>query len=117
MNGKVNILEVLERSAQVWSPQIVGEVNDYDVKATNAAGEYLRHVHEHTDEIFIGLSGRLYLDLDDRTVTLEPMEVYTVPAGVVHGPRAEPGTRLLFVEPRGTTQDGTVTGATGQRSS
>lgn len=116
MTGKMNILEVLDRTSQVWFPQIVGEVNNYDLKATNAAGEYLRHVHVDTDEIFIVLSGRLFLDLDDATVTLEPMEVYTVPAGVAHSPRAEPGTRLLFVEPRGTTQDGTAAGATGHRS-
>ena len=116
MERKVHILEVLDRTEQVWSPQIVGEVNDYAVKATNAAGGYCRHVHADTDEIFIVLSGRLHLDLDDRTVTLEPMEVYTVSAGVAHRPRAEAGTRLLFVEPRGTTQDGTAAGATGRRS-
>ena len=57
---------------------------------TNTAGEYLRHVHADTDEMFIVLLGRLYLDLDDVSVTLEPMEVYTVRAGVAHAPRADP---------------------------
>lgn len=116
MSGKVNILEVLDSTEEIWSPQIVGEVNGYDVKVTNAEGEFLRHVHDETDEIFIVLSGRLHLDFDDRSVTLDPLDVFTVPAGVAHRPRAEPNTRILFVEPRGTTQDGSAEGFTGHRS-
>jgi mannose-6-phosphate isomerase-like protein (cupin superfamily) len=102
--------------AATWSPQIIGELNDYDVKAANVAGEYPEHDHPDTDELFIVLSGRLHLDLPDRTVTLEPMDVFTVPRGVRHRPRAEPGTRILNIEPRGTTQDGTAQGDTGHRN-
>ncbi len=61
------------------------------------------------------IAGRLFLDLPDRTVTLDPMDLFTVPRGVQHRPRAEPGTRILMLEPRGTTQDGTATGNTGAR--
>lgn len=61
------------------------------------------------------LSGRMELELPDRTVSLGPMDVFTVPQGVRHRPRAELGTRILMIEARGTTQDGTATGATGQR--
>lgn len=98
-----------------WDPHVVGEVNDYDVKVANVEGDFEAHVHADTDEIFVVLRGVLHLELPDETVTLGPYDVYTVPRGVRHRPRAEPGTRILMVEPRGTTQDGTATGSTGRR--
>ena len=115
MTHPSNVHHVLDAVETLWSPQVVAEVNDYDVKAANVAGEYPEHDHPDTDELFIVLSGRLYLDLPDRTVTLNPMDVFTVPRGVRHRPRAEPGTRIINVEPRGTTQDGTADGDTGSR--
>lgn len=113
--GKLNINDVMDGVAELWSPQVVGEVNDYDVKAANVAGDYTEHVHADTDEIFLVLSGRLFLELADETVTLDPFDVYTVPAGVAHRPRAEPGTRILNIEPRGTTQNGQAGGNAGAR--
>jgi mannose-6-phosphate isomerase-like protein (cupin superfamily) len=115
VDEKRNLTEVLDGIDELWSPHVVGEVNDYDVKVANVAGQFTEHAHEDTDEIFLVIAGRLFLDLPDRTITLEPMELFTVPRGVRHRPRAEPGTRILMLEPRGTTQDGTPSGTTGIR--
>lgn len=115
MAGKRNLMTVLDGIDAVWSPHVVGEVNDYDVKVANVAGEFTEHVHDDTDEVFLVLTGRLYLDLPDQTVTLDPMDLFTVARGTRHRPRAEPGTRILMLEPRGTTQDGTPEGAAGIR--
>ena len=112
---KQNVHDVLDGVPELWSPHVVGEVNDYDVKAANVAGDYPEHVHDDTDEIFLVLAGRLRLDQPDRTVVLEPLDLFTVPRGVRHRPHAEPGTRILNIEPRGTTQDGTAVGTTGRR--
>lgn len=112
---KRNVHEVLDLIEQLWSPHVVGEVNGYDIKVANVAGEFAAHVHDDTDEVFLVLAGRLHLDLPDRTVTLDPMDVFTVPRGVRHRPRADPGTRILMLEPRGTSQDGTRTATTGVR--
>jgi mannose-6-phosphate isomerase-like protein (cupin superfamily) len=112
---KRNVNDVLDTVGELWSPHVVGEVNDYDVKAANVAGEYPEHVHEDTDEIFVVLSGRLHLDLPDGSVSLDPLDIFTVPRGTRHRPRAEPGTRILNIEPRGTTQDGSAEGTTGHR--
>jgi mannose-6-phosphate isomerase-like protein (cupin superfamily) len=115
MDDKLNLIEVLDGIGELWSPHVVAEVNDYDVKVANLDGEFTEHVHEDTDELFLVLAGRLFLDLPDRTVTLEPMELFTVARGVTHRPRAEAGTRILLLEPRGTSQDGTDSGTTGIR--
>jgi mannose-6-phosphate isomerase-like protein (cupin superfamily) len=115
MRPKRNIDTVMDAVTEMWSPHVLGEVNDYDVKVANVAGSYVEHVHEDTDEIFVVLAGRLTLDLPDGPVVLDPMDVCTVPRGVPHRPSAEPGTRVLMVEPRGTAQDG-ADGSTGVRA-
>ncbi len=105
----------MDQVSELWSPQVLGEVNDYDVKGANLEGDFLEHIHADTDEIFIVLAGRLHLDLPDGTVSLDPFDIYTVPKGVAHRPRADPGTRIINIEPRGTTQDGRDDGNTGAR--
>jgi mannose-6-phosphate isomerase-like protein (cupin superfamily) len=82
MAEKQNVQVVLDGFAELWSPQVVGVINDYDVKAANLAGEYPEHVHDDTHEIFLVLAGRLYLDLPDRTVVLDPLDLFTVPRSV-----------------------------------
>jgi mannose-6-phosphate isomerase-like protein (cupin superfamily) len=112
---KQNLTQVLDGIEATWSPHVVGEVNDYDVKVANVAGDFTEHVHADTDEVFLVLAGRLQLHLPEGTVTLDPMDLYTVKKGVRHRPEAAPGTRILMLEPRGTSQDGTATGNTGTR--
>lgn len=54
------------------------------------------HVHENSDEMFIVLSGVIYLDFDSTSVKLCAGESYTVPAGVTHKSRV-PGRAELIV--------------------
>lgn len=91
-----------------WEPRIVAHVNDYDVKIAKVEGDYVEHAHAATDEYFHVLAGELVLDLPEqgRSVTLRAGDVFTVPRGVRHRPRASPGTRILMFEPRGTVNAG-----------
>jgi hypothetical protein len=45
----VNLDRALDSFAEIYSPRIVGRVNDYDVKIAHAEGEHVWHVHEDTD--------------------------------------------------------------------
>ncbi len=99
-----NVMTILDGVDELWSPHVIGEINDYDVKVANVAGDFAEHAHPDTDELFLVMAGRLLLDLPDRTVTLGEMDLFTVPRGVRHRPRADPGTRILMVELRGTAQ-------------
>lgn len=83
---KRNVLKILDGIDERWSPHVVGESNDYDVKVANVAGEFVERAHPDTDEIFLVIAGRLFLDLPDRTVTLDQMDLFTVPRGVRHRP-------------------------------
>ncbi|MFF3252754.1 cupin domain-containing protein [Actinacidiphila glaucinigra] len=106
MSDKRNIDTVMDAVDQKWMPHVLAEVNDYDVKVANVEGDFPEHAHADTDEFFLVLAGRLHLELPDRTVALGPHEVFTVPRGVPHRPRAEEGTRILMFEPRGTVNTG-----------
>jgi mannose-6-phosphate isomerase-like protein (cupin superfamily) len=110
----VSLDRAFESFDEIWSPRIVTAVNDYDVKIARGSGDFPEHDHPETDEFFLVLGGRLHLALPDRTVTLGPGEVFTVPRGVRHRPRAVEGTRFLMFEPRGTPNTGDpATGSTG----
>jgi mannose-6-phosphate isomerase-like protein (cupin superfamily) len=98
-----------------WRNLVLTTVNDSVVRLGVIEGEYHWHLHEREDEFFMTLEGVLELDLRDadgteRSVTLFPLEAFTVPRGVVHRTRAEERTTILMVEqatvaPAGTAAD------------
>jgi mannose-6-phosphate isomerase-like protein (cupin superfamily) len=70
-------------------------------------GPFTWHVHDGTDDFFLVLKGELDIELRDRTVTLQPGELFVVPKGVEHRPHARKGeVHLLLVEPTGTPNTG-----------
>jgi mannose-6-phosphate isomerase-like protein (cupin superfamily) len=107
---KVNLARSLASFSQFWDPKIVGELNGQQVKLAKAHGEFVWHHHEHEDELFLVLAGRLHMDYRDRTETLEPGEMVIVPRGVEHRPRADEETHILLFEPAGTLNTGNAGG-------
>jgi mannose-6-phosphate isomerase-like protein (cupin superfamily) len=106
----VSLSNALASFAEIYSPRIVGRVNDYDVKIAHARGDYVWHVHEDTDEFFLVLDGAFDVSLRDadggeRTVSLGPGEIFVVPRGAEHKP-SSPGGSILMFEPRGTVSTG-----------
>ena len=61
-------------------------------------GEYHWHKHDNDDEFFFVLQGKLFIDLEDKTIELEPMQGVTITRGVMHRPRAPHKTVMLMVE-------------------
>jgi mannose-6-phosphate isomerase-like protein (cupin superfamily) len=89
---KVNLEERFSRFDVLWNPQVVGTINDYDVKLVKVRGEFVWHQHDNTDEFFLVTHGRLRIQLDGGgDVGLGPGEFFVVPRGVRHCPVAELG--------------------------
>ena len=105
---KVNLAQKLALFSEHWSPRIVADVNDCQVKLAKFQGEFVWHRHEREDELFLVLEGRLRMDFRDRQVWLERGELIVVPRGVEHRPVAEQEVHVLLVEPRGTLNTGDV---------
>lgn len=105
---KINLLEKLSQFDEHWSPRLVAELNGQHVKLAKLKGEFVWHHHEHEDELFYVLKGRLTIQLRDRQVVLEPGECFVVPRGVEHRPMAEEEAHILLFEPAGTLNTGNV---------
>lgn len=90
-----------------WQPRTVGEFNGHDLMVAKVFGDYHWHTHPDTDDFFLVLSGRLWMDLpNDETVEIAPGQVFVVPRGVPHRPRALEETTILLIEPTGTPNSG-----------
>lgn len=69
-------------------------------------GEYHWHKHDHDDEFFYVVEGELLIDLEGRTVALQPRQGFVVPKGVMHRTRAAERTVILMVENAGIIPTG-----------
>jgi mannose-6-phosphate isomerase-like protein (cupin superfamily) len=69
-------------------------------------GDFHWHKHDAEDEFFYVLEGRLDIELEDRTVSLEPGQGVTIPRGVMHLPHARGRTVVLMVEKSGVVPTG-----------
>ena len=98
---------------ELWSPRVIAEVDDDYVKVAKVHGTFGWHAHADEDELFVVLDGRLHIEMEASTVTLGPGELYVVPKGVRHNPRADEVTLVMLIEKRSTLHTGdTVTGKT-----
>jgi mannose-6-phosphate isomerase-like protein (cupin superfamily) len=107
---KVNLTEAFERFQEQWSPKIIGDVNDCQVKVVKVRGEFVWHSHEAEDELFMVVKGRFTLRFRDREEELEEGELMIVPRGVEHQPTAEEEAWLLVFEPATTLNTGDAGG-------
>ena len=85
---------------------MVADFNGHDVMVVKVNGEFSWHSHADTDDFFMVLSGRLTIQMRDGDVVLEPGELYVVPKGIEHCPKADEETHLLLIEPVGTPNTG-----------
>ena len=105
-----NVSDALDLISDYWQPRRLTSVDDYDVKVVKLQGEFAWHTHPDTDELFMVRTGQLIIQLRDRDVHLGPDDVFVIPAGVEHFPRADQEVSALLFEPKGTVNTGDVGG-------
>ena len=81
-----------------WYNQTLCKVNESVVRLGVMQGEYHWHKHENDDEFFFVLDGHFIIDLEDRSIDLQPREGFVVPKGIVHRTRAPDRAVILMVE-------------------
>ncbi len=94
----IDVPEIVGHCSQKWFNQTLTRVNDSVVRLGIVQGEFHWHKHDRDDEFFYVLEGRLYLDLEGRTIELGQGQGVTVPRGVLHRTRALQKTVMLMVE-------------------
>jgi mannose-6-phosphate isomerase-like protein (cupin superfamily) len=110
MSDKINLARKLALFTDHWSPRTVAQFNDCDVMVVKLKGEFVWHKHDETDDLFLVLKGHVTIQLRDRNVELAEGELFVVPRGVEHCPRADEEAALLVIEPMGTVNTGDAGG-------
>lgn len=104
--NKININEKFELFSQEWTPKVIAESNGQLVKIAKGSGELVWHSHDNEDELFIVIKGQLTLQLRNEDIVLNAGEMYVVPKGIEHCPKAEPDTHFMMIEPSSTAHTG-----------
>src|ERR1700743_257533 len=94
----IDVQEIVNTVRDKWFNQTLTKVNDSVVRIGIVEGEYHWHKHEKDDEFFFVLEGQLLIDLEDRTIALDPWQGFTISKGVLHRTRAPKKTVMLMVE-------------------
>ena len=103
---KIDLKEKLSMFSDHWSPKVVAEMNDYQIKLVKIEGDFVWHNHEDTDELFFVIEGNMEIEFEDKTVELNEGEMYVVPKGVNHKPSAQNECKVMLIEPRGVVNTG-----------
>jgi len=94
----IDVPEVVKGCKEKWYNQTLTKINNSVVRLGIIEGEFHWHKHDKDDEFFFVLSGKLYIDLQDRTIELEKEQGVTISRGVMHRPRAPEKVVMLMVE-------------------
>ncbi|KFN43675.1 cupin domain-containing protein [Arenimonas oryziterrae] len=98
--------QIAANLAELWSPRVIADVDDSYVKVARVEGTFGWHSHEHEDEMFLVLQGRLRIDMDSGAVELGEGELYVVPKGVRHNPSAAGECLVMLIERKSTLHTG-----------
>ena len=102
----INLQDKFSLFKDTWSPKVVAEMNDYQLKLVKLKGDFVWHKHDDTDEVFIIIKGSLVIELRDGSVSLNEGEMYVVPKGVEHKPVATEECHAMLMEPKGVVNTG-----------
>ena len=103
---KINLEQKFSMFNEHWTPKIIAELNDYQIKIVKVEGDFVWHDHSDTDEFFFVIEGTLFIEFESETMELNAGELYVVPKGVQHRPFAHGECKVMLIEPRGVVNTG-----------
>jgi len=104
----VNLREKFGKFQDYWNPRVIGDLNDFHVKAVKLKGEFVWHHHDNEDELFLVVSGTLRMKFRDHEAVVREGEFIIVPRGVEHCPVADEEVHLVLIEPSTTLNTGNI---------
>lgn len=109
----INLARKFAAFHDYFSPKIVGELNNFQVKLVKVQGEFMWHHHHAEDEMFMVTKGELHMKWRDSGGSehdnpIRPGEFIIVPRGTEHMPYTLEETHIILFEPAGTLNTGNV---------
>lgn len=102
----INLKDKLSKFNDLWSPKVIGEMNDYQFKLIKITGDFEWHSHPDTDKVFFTLEGEMIIDFRDGQVKISEGEMFVLPKGVEMKPSAEKECHIMLVEPKSLVNTG-----------
>lgn len=107
----INFIDKFSKFSETWTPKILGQFDNYYLKAAKMDGEFVWHSHENEDELFIIVSGNLTIHFRDGEVNLCAGDSFIVPRCTEHKPVAHGEVCCLLIEKAGVLNTGEQAGA------
>ncbi len=104
----INLADKFNSFSDRWSPKIIGELNDFYIKAVKLKGEFVWHHHDQEDEMFLVTKGTLRMKFRDREAVVREGEFIIVPHGNEHLPVADEEVHVVLFEPKSTLNTGNI---------
>ena len=106
MTKPINIYSKFNKFDDYWSPKVISEMNNYQFKLVKIKGEFIKHNHSDTDEVFIVIKGSMKIEFDSEIIEINEGEMIVVPKGVDHKPTSEEECQIMLIEPKGVVNTG-----------
>ena len=100
---KINLQSKYKKFNDLWSPKVIAEMNDYQFKLAKIKDDFIWHQHDDTDEVFIVLEGKIFIEFEKETIELNEGEMIVVPMGTKHKPYSKEESCIMLVEPSGVS--------------
>lgn len=92
----ININDKLALINDHWNPRIAADLNGQQIRFVKILGAFPFHKHEHEDEMFFVVKGKMRIDFEDHFEEVNQNEFLIVPANVIHRPVAEQEVELMM---------------------
>jgi mannose-6-phosphate isomerase-like protein (cupin superfamily) len=105
----MNVVDLKEKFSlfnEYWRSKIAGELNGQYVKLAKLKGEFVWHHHEHEDELFMVVKGKLAIKLKGQNIELNEGQFFIIPRGVEHLPVVEKECHVMLLEPKSVLNTG-----------
>ena len=94
---KINFKNKFKKFSDQWSPKVIAELNDYQFKLVKIQNDFIWHQHNDTDEVFIVIKGKMFIEFETELIELNEGEMIVVP---------KEEASIMLVEPRGVLNTG-----------
>ena len=79
MTKTINLYSKLDKFSDYWSPKVIDKMNNYKFKLVKIKGEFIKHHHSDTDEVFIVIKGSIKIEFNTEILTINEGEMIVVP--------------------------------------
>jgi quercetin dioxygenase-like cupin family protein len=108
-HSPISLEQSCSRLTELWSPRVIGQVNNQYIKVAKVQGEFPWHTHDGEDEMFLVLRGQLHIGrsaADGGRVSVSAGEFFVVPRGIRHNTSADQETWIALIESVTTLHSG-----------